>query len=92
MDGEIFKNLQSGRPLLFNAKEFSTSLLLFINLQQFGKSPTTLIHDAYDRKAWKRSLMRQSMSGPDWIQYYDDDINLSERSFAEFSFQKFISF
>ena len=23
-------------------------------LQQFGKSPTTLIHDAYDRKAWKK--------------------------------------
>ena len=23
-------------------------------LQQFGKSPTTLVHDTYDRKAWEK--------------------------------------
>ena len=42
-------------------------------LQLFGKSPSTLIPDAYDRKAWKKSLMRQSMSGSDRIQDDDDD-------------------
>ena len=40
-------------------------------MQQFCKSPTTLIHDAHNRKVWKILLMRRSTSGPDRIQ--DDD-------------------